>query len=57
VVHSVVLQTVAMQNVMTKFGVMEVCRTGRISLKRGEALLEQVKTPTERPAHRERKSE
>eukprot|EP00882_Tetradesmus_deserticola_P010476 GHRQ01011065.1.p1 GENE.GHRQ01011065.1~~GHRQ01011065.1.p1 ORF type:complete len:482 (+),score=214.19 GHRQ01011065.1:666-2111(+) len=50
-------KTVAMQNVMTKFGVMEVCRTGRISLKRGEALLEQVKTPTERPAHRERRSD
>lgn len=50
-------KTVAMQNVMTKFGVMEVCRTGRISLKRGEALLEQVKTPTERPAHRERKTD
>ena len=26
------LQTVSMQNVMAKFGVMEVCRRGRISL-------------------------
>jgi hypothetical protein len=28
-----------MQKVMQKFGVMEVCRTGLISLKRGEKLL------------------
>jgi hypothetical protein len=40
-----------MQKVMTKFGVMEVCRTGRISLKRGEALLEQIRAPTERAVH------
>eukprot|EP00878_Enallax_costatus_P009094 GHUV01009507.1.p1 GENE.GHUV01009507.1~~GHUV01009507.1.p1 ORF type:complete len:386 (+),score=83.20 GHUV01009507.1:826-1983(+) len=45
-------KTVAMQKVMSKFGVMEVCRTGRISLKRGEALLEQIKAPTERVVHR-----
>jgi len=32
-------KTVAMQKVMQKFGVMEVCRTGLISLKRGEKLL------------------
>lgn len=41
-------QTVAMQRVLSKFGVMEVCRTGRISLKRGEALLENVGSPPER---------
>ncbi len=27
---------------LAKFGVMEVCRTGRISLKRGEELLENM---------------
>ena len=41
-----------MQKVMQKFGVMQVCRTGRISLKRGEELLEQIKAPTERVAPR-----
>eukprot|EP00879_Flechtneria_rotunda_P028807 GHRR01031033.1.p1 GENE.GHRR01031033.1~~GHRR01031033.1.p1 ORF type:complete len:317 (+),score=98.16 GHRR01031033.1:434-1384(+) len=44
-------KTVSMQKVMSKFGVMEVCRTGRISLKRGEDLLEQIKAPTERAVH------
>lgn len=43
-------QTVAMQRVLSKFGVMEVCRTGRISLKRGELLLEQSGIPSERRA-------
>lgn len=61
-VHAVVtllavLQTVAMQKVMSKFGVMEVCRTGRISLKRGEELLEQIRAPTERAVHHRRSSE
>jgi acetolactate synthase-1/3 small subunit len=44
-------KTVAMQRVLSKFGVMEVCRTGRISLKRGAALLEDIASPGERPAH------
>jgi hypothetical protein len=39
-----------MQKVMSKFGVMEVARTGRISLKRGEALLENMKAPSENPS-------
>lgn len=43
-------KTVAMQRVLSKFGVMEVCRTGRISLKRGELLLEQSGIPSERRA-------
>ena len=30
----------AMQNVMGKFGIIELARTGRICLKRGEQLLE-----------------
>lgn len=52
-------KTVAMQRVLSKFGVMEVCRTGRISLKRGEALLERSGIPTERSgtAASQRKSE
>jgi acetolactate synthase-1/3 small subunit len=36
----VLLQTLAMQKVMSKFGIIEVARTGRICLKRGEELLE-----------------
>jgi acetolactate synthase-1/3 small subunit len=40
-------KTVALQKVLSKFGVMEVCRTGRISLKRGEALLENLRAPGE----------
>lgn len=47
------LQTVAMQKVMQKFGVMEVARTGRISLKRGEALLENINMPGEVVNHRQ----
>jgi hypothetical protein len=39
-----------MQKVMSKFGVMEVCRTGRISLKRGNELLENISLPGETPA-------
>ena len=50
------MQTVAMQRVLSKFGVMEVCRTGRISLKRGEELLEQAGVP-ERRGPSQRKSE
>jgi hypothetical protein len=52
-----VLQTVAMQRVLSKFGVMEVCRTGRISLKRGEVLLEQSGIPSERSSSSSRKAE
>ena len=35
-----VLQTYAMQQVLAKFGILQVARTGKISLKRGEELLE-----------------
>ena len=34
------LQTYAMQQVLAKFGILQVARTGKISLKRGEELLE-----------------
>jgi hypothetical protein len=40
-------QTAALQKVVAKFGVMEVCRTGRISLKRGEDLLENLRAAGE----------
>ncbi len=33
-------QTAALQGVLRKFGIMEVARTGKIALKRGEALLQ-----------------
>eukprot|EP00877_Chromochloris_zofingiensis_P006058 jgi/Chrzof1/1705/Cz10g18010.t1 len=49
-------KTVAMQKVMQKFGVMEVARTGRISLKRGEALLENINMPGEVVNHRQTES-
>jgi Small subunit of acetolactate synthase len=35
-----VCQIIAMSKVMAKFGIAEIARTGRISLKRGEELLE-----------------
>lgn len=34
------LQTMAMQRVLAKFGIAEIVRTGKISLKRGDHLLE-----------------
>lgn len=33
------LQLAAIQKVMAKFGITELARTGRVALKRGEALL------------------
>ncbi len=36
----ILLQTYAMQQVLAKFGILQVARTGKISLKRGEELLE-----------------
>lgn len=40
-------KTAALQKVVSKFGVMEVCRTGRICLKRGEDLLESLRAAGE----------
>ncbi|KAI8474701.1 MAG: small subunit of acetolactate synthase-domain-containing protein [Monoraphidium minutum] len=43
-------KTAALSKMLAKFGVLEVCRTGRISLKRGEDLLENLRAPVETPA-------
>ena len=39
------LQTLAMQRVMQKFGILQMTRTGKISLKRGGSLLEEAGWP------------
>jgi len=38
--HDFLVQTTALQGVLTKFGILEIARTGKIALKRGEHLLE-----------------
>ena len=34
------MQTTAMERALSKFGILEIARTGKISLKRGAALLQ-----------------